>query len=283
MSSIGSATSTDYASQYLNYLGDGQYQVSGQDPGDPGGVQDAQVVDEAKVNQMLAAYGLKMAGGQLVSADGFSMSGSSALAATSFGGAPVLPDAGGPFASAESLKTSIGGFSPSISDAALMWVALSTMAETSMREVKDAKDLKIAMQQAKIDGKDAEIKATRERIQAEKDAALTNFITSVCVAVIVAAASMAGGAGAAIGQAVGTAFNAYMQYASKTVGPQATADRKQIEEKIWQKQQEIAQQSVDEAQSSYEEAKELMKLAMKILTEHAERQTQVTESIVRTS
>ncbi len=111
-----------------------------------------------------------------------------------------------------------------------------------------------------------------------------NFLTSVVVAVVVAAATAFGGpAGAAVGQAVGGAFNAYSQYASKMVGPQAVADQKQIEEKIWQKQQEIAQQSVEEAGSSYDEAKELFKLAIKILTEHAERQTQVVESIARTS
>ncbi len=282
MSSIGSATSTDYASQYLDYLGDGQYRVSDQDPS--AGAEGAKVVSETQVNQMLAAYGLKMAGGQLVSTDGFSMAGTSALAATSYGGAPVLPDLGGPFATAASVGGSLGALSGDISDAALMWVALSTMATTAMREVKDAKDLKIAQQQAKIDGKQAEIKATKERIQAEKDAALVNFITSVVVAVVVAAATAFGGpAGAAVGQAVGGAFNAYSQYASKMVGPQAVADQKQIEEKIWQKQQEIAQQSVEEAGSSYDEAKELFKLAIKILTEHAERQTQVVESIARTS
>jgi hypothetical protein len=49
----------------------------------------------------------------------------------------------------------------------------------------------------------------------------------------------------------------------------------------WEQQAEMMDQMVEEAQNNYEEAKELFKLALRILTEHYELQTQAIQTTTR--
>lgn len=286
----------------INYLGDDRYQVQNPLDRDGDGVKDGEsltgaggeVMNEAEVNRIVGAYGLKMQDGQLVSADGFTLGGTTGHAATAYGDAPVLPDVTGPMAdpaTVESAATALNG-SEATSEAALMWLALLTMAETSMKELAEAKQLKHLMQQNKLEAKESEITATRSRIEAEKEAATQRFITAVAVAIVVAVLSLSGagapaGSAAAVAaasaQAIGAVVSTSSEMHSKNWGAQAQADRMQIQEKIEQKEEEAMQMAVDEAQSSYDEARELFKQALRILIEHSERQSQIVESIVRTA
>jgi hypothetical protein len=57
------------------------------------------------------------------------------------------------------------------------------------------------------------------------------------------------------------------------------ADEARLAQKRHEMQEGIADSAIDEAKSSYDEAKEQFKLAMRILSEHMERMTQVTQKI----
>ena len=59
----------------------------------------------------------------------------------------------------------------------------------------------------------------------------------------------------------------------------AAADAKRLQQKAWEMMESIADSEIDEAKDNYEEAKEQFKLAMRILSEHMERQTQVIQKI----
>jgi hypothetical protein len=170
-----------------------------------------------------------------------------------------------------------------------MWMALSEMARTAMRDMKDAKDVKRAMQQGKIEGKKAQIKSTESQLEAEREEAARAFRDAVITAVIVcaiscAAAGVGGSAGSAISataNAVGQIYQAYQTNATKQEGPQRKADDARLKAMRWEQQAEMMDQMVEEAQNNYEEAKELFKLALRILTEHYELQTQAIQTTTR--
>jgi hypothetical protein len=166
-------------------------------------------------------------------------------------------------------------------DASLMWTALSTMAKTSINDTHMAAEIKSLMQKGKVESKKNEIKATEEQIQAEREAAAMNLMFAIAAAVVQMALGM-NPATAAIGQALGQLIKSLGEYINKVSGPQREADDKKIEIMRHQMMQEIFEQGIENAKSNYDEARELMKLAIKILTEHAERQTQITTTITRT-
>ncbi len=166
-------------------------------------------------------------------------------------------------------------------DASLMWTALSVMARTAITDTKLSTEIKSLMQKGKVESKKNEIKATEEQIQAEREAAAMKLMFSIAAAVVQIA--LAGTpVGQAIGPALGQLINSLGEYINKTSGPQREADDKKIEVMRHQMMQEIFEQGIENAKSNYDEARELMKLAIKILTEHAERQTQITTTITRT-
>ncbi len=57
------------------------------------------------------------------------------------------------------------------------------------------------------------------------------------------------------------------------------SDEAKLQQKRWEEMEAIADAEIDEAKNNYEEAKEQFKLALRILNEHMERQTQVIQKI----
>ncbi|MEL7304798.1 MAG: hypothetical protein AAGJ56_03110, partial [Myxococcota bacterium] len=164
-----------------------------------------------------------------------------------------------------------------ISGAALMWMELSTMAESSMKEMSDWKELKNAMQEGKAESKKNEIKSTEEKIEAERAAALEGFVWSAVAAIAGAAASKIPG----MSQPVSTMVNKFGEYHSKAHGAEREANEKELEGMRHQLMQELMDQGIETAKSAYDEAREQFKLALKILDEHAERETQINANLMR--
>ena len=68
---------------------------------------------------------------------------------------------------------------------------------------------------------------------------------------------------------------------TKGWAPPVSEITKELEAMRWDMQAEMMDQMVEEAQSNYEESKELFKLAMRILSEHYELQSQATQTFTR--
>jgi len=68
------------------------------------------------------------------------------------------------------------------------------------------------------------------------------------------------------------------QLGTKEAGA-AKTDAERIQQKAWEMMESIADSDIDEAKNNYEEAKEQFKLAMRIIAEHMERQTQVIQKM----
>lgn len=299
LSGVGTSTSSrGYENLEILYSQSGRYQVNDKP------------ASEEEVNNRLSASGIRATDGQFRTADGFEITASHNGAATDFGGATPLPDVVGPATSRVNLSEKAGWMNE-ISDGALMWQAISEMARVSQREMKDAKEIKQAMNKMKIEAKQEQINATEQQIAAEREAAAEALTTAICVAVITcviacvgaymsaatSASNAAGSADAAskgqtftaatdygavvsaMGSSVGGVVQAYGTYASKTSGAQRDADEAKLKAKRWEREEAIMDDSIDEAKGNYEEAKEQFKLSLRILTEHMERQTQVIQKI----
>jgi hypothetical protein len=298
---MSSVSSYSPGTSTIDFIGQGRYRVNTQDRDGDGVVDgkslaggDGKVVNEGEVNKILAAHGLKAVNGSFQSVDGFSLSSTNTSAVVTAGGPPVLPDVSGPVASSSSLGSSVDylGVTQGLQDAALTWMALSEMARTAMRDVKDAKDLKHALQKGKIDSKKAEIKATERRIDAERDEANRAFGYAVAGAVASALLSWAGGSlmgsdtvggqlTSGLAGGIGNVVTSFGNAQSHNGGPIARKNEAELREKNEQMTQEVMQMAVDEADSNYQEAKELMKLAFKIMGEHVELQSQAVQNITR--
>jgi hypothetical protein len=283
MSSVGGAGSTPVGIEYL--ATEETYSVTAPTGQGQGKVK-AKTMSEANVNQLLAAYGLQANNGTFKSVDGFKVDATNASMVSSFGDAPPLPTTAGEADNAH-LSDRLGWLKDS-GDGALMWMALSELARTAMRDMQDARQVKHAMSSAKISSKKTQLDATEQRIAAQREEAERIFrdtvITSVVVCAIACAAACAGTYGPAISACASAAGQVYQSYStmnSKTDGPQAEADDKELEAMRWELQAEMMDQMVEEAQSSYEESKELFKLALRILTEHYELQSQATQTYTR--
>lgn len=257
-----------------------QYQLNGQP------------ANESEVNKALKANGITANNGVFKTADGFSLTSSSAGAAADFGGATPLPSIGGAGASVELMQQKAAWMSELGTGAgALMWAAMSEMARMSQRELGDARQLRNAMHKGKIEAKTAQINATAAQIEAEREAAKDALVTAVVAAVVTAILSFVGAGsmteGASVGSQVATATAAAAGQVvtaagtamSKNSGAQRDADEKKLEAKRYEREEAIYDDSIDSAKSSYEEAKEQFKLALRIMTEHMERQTQVVQKI----
>ncbi len=276
----------------VDHLGADRYRVANKLDQDGDGVADgkslsggeAKIVNEGAINQMLALYGLKAANGSFAPVDGGWSPSSTNINTVTNPSDPVLPDVGGPSASPDQ----VGGLgnwlqtTQGIDDAALMWSALSTLATTAMRDMQDAKQIKNALQSSKLAAKENEIKSTEEKIAAEQAALWTAFAAQVAAAAVsMILGSMDAGWAQAGAQGVGGSITAFQQAYGKSYGNQAEADAKQIESMRWQKEQDRLEMGVEDARANYDEAKELFKLALKIMNEHVERQTQVVQTITR--
>jgi hypothetical protein len=268
MSSIGSATSSTRSQEPITveYNGPNQYVLNGKE------------ASEAEVNRALAGRGITASQGMFRTSDGFELNSTNQNAVTLSGSAP-LPNVAGPMAGNE-LVGQKAGWLTEISDGALMWHAMSTLAHTAELDMKSSKELKNAMEQQKIQMKQAQINATESQIAAERKAATEQLVFSL----VAVAASAAGGAwgGTAIqgaSQAIGGAVTAAGQAYSKNMGAQREADEKKLEVKRLEREEAMIDQAVDTAKSNYEESRELFKNALKAISEHVERQTQVVQKI----
>ena len=271
------------APMVIEPLASGDYQVSAE------GGESAQVVNEAEVNQLLASHGLKMVAGVPQSVDNFAVTSGNAGIVTSFGDAPDLPDMSGTAMANEAFAEKLNGRDfGAMSLGSLTWMALSEMSRSSMRDLKDAKDIRNSLQQAKYNLKGDEIAASKEKIAAEKQAAWTQF----GFAMAGAALNVAGAAGGlnqnilvsqALGQSLSQVVTTFGTALDKSadMGGQATADKKQIEIQKLQQEQEAVDMAIDDARSTYEESKEQFKHAQKLLTDYVDRQSQIVQTITR--
>lgn len=284
------ATTIDNPLLNINYNGDGQYTVEGLDKDGDGVIDgqalnsaDSRVISESDLNILLAKYGLRAEAGNLVAVDGYVVSTDSAAVVTDPGAfqIPTVEDYG---ADPERLNSQLSWLNdtPEAETSALMWMTLSTMARSSMRDMTDAKEIKFAMQKGKLEAKQAQIESEQNRIEAERDEANTAFAVSIGSAIMQAAgayfAPTNGTLGAVLsagGKVVEAGYDAY----SKNSGSQAEANKEKIRGMYAEKMQDVMQSAVDEAQSSYEEAKEQFKLALKILTDHADRESDIERRI----
>ena len=297
MSSISSFTPQ---TTMIDFMGAGKYKALNPRDLDGDGVVDGKsltgdsgkVLNEDEVNALLAAYGLRASSGSFQFTDGFALDSTNSSAATDFGGPPTLPSVTGPAAASSSVGDRISWLdvTQGLEDASLMWMALMTMAETSMRDIKDAKEIRNLMQKGKVEASKNRIKAAEDKIDAERKEAVSKFVWAVAGSVVSFLAAwgasgiedrglQAGVQGMA--QSAGQVVTQFGNTQSKLSGPQAEADEKELEQMRWSMQEEMMDQAIDEAKSSYEESRELFKLAMKIMTEHVERQSQVVQTVTR--
>ena len=242
--------------------------------------EQGKVYSEKDLNAKLKPHGLQVVGGSLQSLDGFAVNSDNALTVTDFGAHP-LPGVSGPVMAAADVGSKLDWLQSmaAIEGAALMWMALSTMATTSMREMKDAKDIKHALQTGKLAAKDAEIQSQQNEINAQREEAAKAFAVAMVIAVVSAymvTTSFSGAAGA-----VSTAANAGYQAYSKDSGPQAKANEEKIKAMQHQKEQEMLQMGIDDAQANYDDSREMFKLALKIMSEYVERQSQTVQAFTR--
>ncbi len=269
---------------------DGEYQVFGDEgPSGPG-----KKLTEDEVNALLQASGAGyiFVNGVRVETDTVERTGGKGGGSIDSGD-PVLPGVGGPTAGGSGVSNKARWMADSeTSGAALMWSAMLTMARSAMREQKMARELRDAAQDQKINAKSAEIKATQEKINAEKGAAETQFWFSVGAACVTAACAAGGAAlgsastvasttlSAAAG-AMGSVTTAAGNWWSKTSGPQARADQKQVEAMRQQQMQEMLDQTAEDEKSNYDEAHEQMKAALKVITDYHDMQLQTTSKILQ--
>ena len=287
MSSI-SSYSNQMPTITIDFAGNDRYRVS--DPQDENGDGKAltgdggRIVNESALNQILATRGLKAVNGTFQSVDGFQLTSSNTSAVTSFGSDPVLPNVSGPSTLPQTLQGRVKFMerTQGIDDAALMWMALSTLATTAMRDIKDASDLKRALQQGKIAAKNNEISATQAKITAEKEAATGAFGWAVVSTVVSALSSLSGKSILQnTSQALGSTVSKFGDMHGKNSGHQAEADYQAIRAQVYQREQETVEMSLEDAKSNYDEAKELFKNALKAISDHVDREVQVTQAITR--
>ncbi|MCK5689600.1 hypothetical protein KAI87_10045 [Myxococcota bacterium] len=303
MVSMNTDLSAKFPMLNVNHEGDGQYGISNESSAQGGTSAEAttsnKVVSEQEVNTMLAASGIQAKGGEYTAADGFAITTSNVAAATSFNGAPALPEVAGSSSSSSSMSsvdgaTGVFAFDhAAMETSSLMWMALSTMAHTGMQDMKDATDIKHLMQKSKNEMGKAKIASKESEIEAQREAATEAFVTAVVAAVVsfavgYAAAPAAGatqsaaqaGATAAAG-AIGGVINAAGNMASQNGGAQAKVNEEQLKQMHYEMMEGMADGAIQDAQANYEGAKESFKLALKIMTEHVERQTQISGTITR--
>ncbi len=276
---------------WLNYVGDGEYTVhEGSGAEEP--TSKSKKLKEDEVNALLQPYGLQMSAGTLKAVDGFhiGLTTSGVSAATSYGGPPPLPDVASKGADTGTLTRAIGNASASesVSDGLLMWMALSTLAHTAMRDMKDAKDIRNIMQQGKRAAADQEINALEKSIEAQKDAAWQKFGISMATAAASCAMAIWGGkmfdnaaTSEALSRSIAQVLPELGNALSQQSGAQKRASDAQLEQKRMEMQGKLYDELIEDAKGNYEECKELFKLALKVMQEHVERETQAINATLR--
>lgn len=176
-------------------------------------------------------------------------------------------------------------------DAALLWESMMTMANSAQQDMEASKRLKNLLQSGKIDNKKAETRSVERQGAADRRSSAFNLTMSIASTAASYAGykygeSVGGAAGGqsmgyAVSQAASTLINTGGQYLNKVAGPQREMDKEKVRQARLQMQGEIFEQGIENAKANYDEAREGMKLALKILTEHAERQTQISTTITR--
>lgn len=195
---------------------------------------------------------------------------------------PVLPDVGVDAAQAAVVAEDINYLLSYGNDgtAALMWHAMSEMARTSRQDMRVAAELRNAMQASKVQNQKNNISATEQKLEADREAAVQNFVVQVAAAF---ATHKAGTSekikseevGAAIGKAVEGGGQAWV----KNSGAGRAADDKELEAMRHRLMEAIDDQAIESAKTNHEDAKEQHKLALRVLAETAERMTQVIQKI----
>lgn len=265
-----------YANQGYQFIGDTDQ------PGD------APVLTEDQANAVLAENKatFRLHDGMPVGLDGrlldFPLS-----SVTSFDGPRPLPGVSGPSASPQQVRDRASYFDlDGSTDAALMWATVMTLAQSAMKDVRDARLMKAIAQEQKLAAKDKEIAATKSKIEHEKDAARDQFITSIVAACVTAAAGAAGGGNGGVSGALGssatslgTMINAAGNYITTAYGAKADANKADLLAKRWSKIAEMLDTSIEDKKANLDAAKEQFKAALKLIDDHYEQQTQVVSKI----
>lgn len=270
--------------------GDGNYQLVDDADGPEGPAAPVQgaVVDEATLNQLLAASGagFQFVNGVRVESDGVDLV--SGTGGTIDYSEHPLPSVDGSFPNGGEKADWLMSFEGA-SDACLMWMGLMTLAKSGREDAKLAKELKNQAHDSKRAAKESEIEATVEKVEAEKDAALQQMVVACCVAAgtaIAAGIGTAGGGGVqgastavSVASACGQAVTATSNWMSKEWGPQAEADEKMIEAMRHQARQEMFDSVIEDKKADYEEGKEQFKAALKLIDDHYDMQLQTSGRI----
>lgn len=272
---------------------DGQYQLFS-DPDGVGGEEGApvQVVDEATLNAILAANGagFKFVNGVRVESDTVDrVSGPGGDSSYDLSDHPLPGVDDGTGTGTMTQKAAWLQNFEGASDAALLWLGLMATVKSNRDEMVTARLLKNLGHEQKIALKSNEIDANVAKIEAEKDAAALQFYIALgCAVVTVAAAGIGAASGASattvssvvqVTSACTSAVSAGGKWLDKEFGPQAEADRKQIEAQRYQALQEMVDASIDDLKGAYDEAKEQWKGALKIISDHYDQQLQTTSKI----
>jgi hypothetical protein len=272
---------------YLDYLGEDGYAIREKE-----GETEARrgrALSEAEANKLLARYGVRVEAGQLYAVDGTQIEPTPGglAAVTSYGGAPPLPDVEGKGVPPGSLGNPVTSARVDDSDGALMWMALSTLANAAMHEMKDARQVRDLMQQNKRAAKEAELGALEKQISKMKGAAWFNAATGIATAAASCVLSVSGskwmseGLADGLSRGLSTSLPPLGQALNKTIGPEAAANQAQIDQKRWEQQAQLFDEMIEDAKGRYDETKELFKLALKVMQEHVERETQAINSALR--
>jgi len=250
------------------------------DQTDQGYTIDGQAATETEVNKTLNKTGLRVSADGFETLEGTPVTGLNVDAVTTFGGPIPLTDPEGPVAPLAEAAQRMDGVKE-MGLGALMFHALYEMARMNQNDAMQAKQIRNAMQQGKRQAKMNQIESTVRQIEGEREAAWDNFGWSVAGAVVSFAAAGYGATGtdimqsgmAASATALGGAVTAYGQLYTKTTGGQAKVDAERIRQKQLEAEESSFDEMIDDARSNYEQATEQFKLALRIISEHMERQS----------
>ncbi len=307
MGAVGSVGSGD--NWLIQKQQDEHYQLL-QDVDGDGVADNSTVMSEAEINTFLQAQGagFLITGGEQVPLDGYVLDDSIQYnPIVDFDVPPPLPVPSGATLPPAKLRERLNG-AEEISDAALMWMTLLTLAETSAQDLKNARISKSLAHEQKAGFKHQEIRATENKIEKDKDAAQMQFWISVGSAAASFALSFGGAllssanAGATAGdvaaregasrtayavgkgmEASGTAFGQVISAGGNWIntefGPKAEANRLEMRAKRYAMAAEAIDQVIEEKADTIKAVDEHRKQALRILDEHCDRETQLTRQI----
>lgn len=191
--------------------------------------------------------------------------------------APILPSSGNATLPRD-FGDQLGVYSAEMDGGAgaLAWESLMEMARSASIDIRTAADLRAAMHQGATDAKAAAIVKTERQQGHERAASLQSLGVNIAVQ-LVAVTVVGGQLGIGLSNTAGAISNAWTQ----NIGPGRKAQQEKLEQMHQELQGSIFEGNIDSAKANYDDAKEQFKLALRILSEHAERQTQITNTITR--